>query len=74
MRNDSEHRIKQMNEALWLRQEMLVYTLVGKNGLLPFSPKRYSKIPLFWNYLVKYPCFETRFYIETRFSKNRVSK
>ena len=42
------------------------HTYIGKNGLLPIFPKRCSQMPLFWNYLAKYPCFEIQF------SKNRV--
>ena len=43
-----------------------IYIYTGKNVLLPISPKRCSKMSLFWNYLTKYP------YFETQFSKNWV--
>ena len=35
--------------------------MFGQNGHLPLSPKLSSKMPIFWNYLVKCPCFKLDF-------------
>ena len=41
--------------------------LVGDSSLLPLFLKIFGNMPLFWNYIGSYPCFETQF------SKNQVS-
>ena len=37
------------------------YITLGQNGHLPLSSKICNRILLFWNYLIKCPCFKTQF-------------